>query len=238
LFGENHNYLGIDKSHKYIYYSPKSTFAFLDSFCLEFDKKISEKGCISIYIEIENGTLIKEEIIESPENIENKIIDFIYDDYFVPISRKPERLLIDLEYEKNSLNGLNEKKITENIYYYSKEYIKLAKKLVDDNKKYYAIPIYFTCAKFEDLDIKKFKFKKNDNEIIDFIKFKILSKEEWKLWNLCSTITNNAIHKNNYDFENFEGWWISENEIEIIIKIIEVFFNTLIKYNKYKTLEK
>ncbi len=336
-FKENHNYLGIDESKQYIYHCPKSTFAFSNSFCVEFDKKIDENKCISTYIEIENGVLKKQEIIEKLEKIENKIIDFIsykfdfneskniflnsksfsndfniriekkikeifnleifsnlgkdpskrihdvieiikfnikksdfvnalrslrilrnsildfiYDDYFIPISSELDLLLSRLECEKN--NNINipdesnktiekeiEEKIKKNIkkiYLSSKEYIKLAIKLVDEKQKYFSLPIYFMDTKFEDLDIENFKFQKKDSEIIDFIKNKILSKEEWKVWDLCSAITNNAIHKNNYDLENFEGWWIHKKEIEIILKIIETFFNALIKYNEYKMLDK
>ncbi len=329
-FGESYNCLGIDESNQYIYHCPKLTFAFSNTFCLEFDKKISEKKYISTYIEIENGILIKEEIIEILEKIENKIIDFIsykfsfneskniflnskflnnnfdievekkikeifkmeiflksskdsskrindvieiikfnikksdfvsalrssrtlrncimefiYDDYFMPISLELQLLLGDLKYAKETLNGLNEKeieekikKIIEKIYYPSKIYISLAKKLVNDRQNYYAIPTYFSSTKFEDLNIKIFEFKKSEIEIIDFIKNKILSNEDCKLWDLCSAITNNAIHKNNYDFENFDGWWINKNEIEIITNIIEIFLNVLIKYNKYKILDK
>ncbi len=331
-FGEHFNCLGIDKSNEYIYYSPKSTFAFSTSFCMDFDKKLNEKKYISIYIEIENGVLKKEEILDSSENIKSKIIDFIsykfdfneskhiflnsksfnndfnfevdnkikeifeleiflesskdtskrindvieiikfnikqsdfvnalrslrtlrnsiiefiYDDYFVPISIKLQSLLNDLERKKIFLNESNkldetiEKEIKEKIekiYNDSKMYISLAEKLVSENKEYYALPIYFSCIKFEDLNIENFEFKKPDIKIINFIKNKILSNEEIELWDLCSAITNNAIHKNNFDFENFEGWWIHKNEIEIILKIMDIFLNTLIKYNEYKILNK
>ena len=333
-FGEDYNCLGIDDSNEYIYQSPRETSAFSDFFCIKFHEKINEKKHISIYIEIENGVLKKEEIIESSENIENKIIDFIsykfdlnkskniflnyksfnnnfnievekkikeifkleiflesgkdaskrindvieiikfnikksdfvnalrslrilrnsiidfiYDDYFIPISWKLESLLKHLEFKKeykeSYLDKSSEeeieieiKKHIDKIYIDSNKHIVLAENLVNERKKYYDIPIYFQLTKFEDLDIKNFEFKKPDNRIIKFIENKILSNEEWKLWNLCSGITNNAIHKNNYDFENFEGWWIYKNEIEMVIKIIEIFLNTLIKYNEYKMLDK
>jgi hypothetical protein len=181
--------------------------------------------------------------------LRNSIIDFIYDDYFIPISWKLESLLKHLEFKKeykeSYLDKSSEeeieieiKKHIDKIYIDSNKHIALAENLVNERKKYYDIPIYFQLTKFEDLDIKNFEFKKPDNRIIKFIENKILSNEEWKLWNLCSGITNNAIHKNNYDFENFEGWWIYKNEIEMVIKIIEIFLNTLIKYNEYKMLDK
>jgi hypothetical protein len=242
---------------------------------MDFDKKLNEKKYISIYIEIENGVLKKEEILDSSENIKSKIIDFIsykfdfneskhiflnsksfnndfnfevdnkikeifeleiflesskdtskrindvieiikfnikqsdfvnalrslrtlrnsiiefiYDDYFVPISIKLQSLLNDLERKKIFLNESNkldetiEKEIKEKIekiYNDSKMYISLAEKLVSENKEYYALPIYFSCIKFEDLNIENFEFKKPDIKIINFIKNKILSNEEIEL---------------------------------------------------------
>jgi hypothetical protein len=76
-FNHNSELLGIDDTNQYIYYNPRLCEGFSNSFSTKFMNFEDNKKIISSYIEIINGDLIKEEIIEISENIEDKLINFI-----------------------------------------------------------------------------------------------------------------------------------------------------------------
>ncbi|RUO86685.1 hypothetical protein [Spiroplasma endosymbiont of Megaselia nigra] len=104
----------------------------------------------------------------------------------------------------------------------------------EELESYHSIPVYFFQHNFASLDIENLKSKKIDaKSIIEWIKLNIFDQDIENIlkFEKANILTNNSVHKNHYDKEGFKGWYINENELDILYKTLQIYmeilFNTL-----------
>lgn len=115
----------------------------------------------------------------------------------------------------------------------NKEIKTLEYKLIDEKKEYYKHPIYFGEETFQTLTSEKFStINIESNKIINYIKKKILTNEEINSFKTANLITNNSVHKNNYDRESFQSWYLNNNELDILLDTLKTYINIFIKFRE------
>ncbi|MCL8210000.1 hypothetical protein [Spiroplasma attinicola] len=151
----------------------------------------------------------------------------------------------EIEETKNIIKS-NEQKLNKIINWYkqfketkiSDDY-QIAKILINERKEYYKQSIYFFQETFQTLTKDKFSDLYIENyRIINYIEKKILNKNEIVSFKTANLLTNTSVHKNNYDRESFEDWYLDTNELEILKETLKIYLNVFIKFqnniNSYK----
>lgn len=172
-------------------------------------------------------------------SIKNHIYDFIFDDFFIQ----------KIESAKNIFDKFNEntestsEEILQKIIHDSciekeiKNILKIfGKDIVSWHREYYKRPIYFFEMKFNDIKKNMFSISLNKKNklVTDFLENKIVSKDFMGELAIANLLVNSSIHKNNYDTEHFESWYINENELKILTKTLKIFMDILYKYFEFK----
>lgn len=140
--------------------------------------------------------------------------------------------------------------ILESMYFNKKDFLlngefnlDIINSIIDDGNKYSSIPIYFYKYTFNELTINLLKtnshYLSNEKKVAEFIHDKILKKNK-KLcldFKKANLLTNNAVHKNNYDSQDYEKTFDEEiytNEIDILEKTIKTYIEIYIEFKKYQ----
>ncbi len=153
-------------------------------------------------------------------------------------NEKSVYIMNQIKETENSIK-INEQKLNKIISWYkqfinindTKDDYKIAQSLINERKEYYKQSIYFFEETFENLTKDKFSKCKVDNKkIINFIEKKILSKKEIINFKTANLLTNNSIHKNNYDRESYQEWYLNNNELNILKRTLEIYLNIFIKF--------
>ena len=103
--------------------------------------------------------------------------------------------------------------------------------LINERKEYYKQSIYFFQEIFENLTEDKFStYQVENSKIIKFIENKILCEDKLISFKTANLLTNNSVHKNNYDRESYEGWYLNNNELNILKETLKIYLNIFIKF--------
>lgn len=115
--------------------------------------------------------------------------------------------------------------------------------IIVDGNKYSSIPIYFYKYTFNELTVNLLKtnthYLSNEKKVAKFIFDKILNKNK-KLcldFKKANLLVNNAVHKNNYDSQDYEKTFDEEiytNEIDILENTIKTYIEIYIEFKKYQ----
>lgn len=105
--------------------------------------------------------------------------------------------------------------------------LKIYQNIMKEYESYYKIPIYYNKKNFNSLDLNKLKnYRINEEKILNYINCEIFNNEEKrKNFKKANALTNNSVHKNNYDKEGFEDWFLGVNEIHILKETLKIYVN-------------
>ncbi|MCL8210008.1 hypothetical protein [Spiroplasma attinicola] len=180
-------------------------------------------------------------------SIRNLIFSHIYEEIFLPIYSSLRIVNEELLWRKKRLNQSQdakiiikfyEKKLNRIINWY-KQYkptkglnnYKIAEFLINEREEYYKKLIYFSEESFENLTEEKFStYQVENSKIIKFIENKILNEDELISFKTANLLTNNSVHKNNYNRVSYQGWYLKNNELNILKRTLEVYLNIFIKF--------
>ena len=193
-------------------------------------------------------------------SIRNLIFSYINEEIFLPIYLDLGIINEELLWRKESLNQLqkdqesnyikkqiaenenviktNEGKLNKIINWYKQfkptkilDDYEIAKILINERKEYYKQSIYFFQEIFENLTEDKFStYQVENSKIIKFIENKILCEDKLISFKTANLLTNNSVHKNNYDRESYEGWYLNNNELNILKETLKIYLNIFIKF--------
>lgn len=164
-------------------------------------------------------------------SIKSCIYDFIFDDFFV------NKIPYFSQNKTISDDEFTEMQNNEKISKESREILKkLEHLMVNKHNEYYKLPIYFSQIKFDYLKEEMFSNNLNwkNSLVTKFIELNIVSEKFMSKLKIANLLVNNAVHKNNYDAEHYEGWYINKKELEILTKTLEIFMEVLYKYIEFK----
>ncbi|MCL6428656.1 hypothetical protein LT335_00195 [Spiroplasma sp. JKS002669] len=144
----------------------------------------------------------------------------------------------EIKKTENIINN-NEQKLNKIINWYKqfkkindiKDDYEIVQSLINERKEYYKQSIYFFEESFENLTEEKFSpYQVENSKIIKFIENKVLNKDELISFKTANLLTNNSVHKNNYDRENYDGWYLNNNELNILKETLKIYLNIFIKF--------
>ncbi|MCL8210951.1 hypothetical protein LT336_00695 [Spiroplasma sp. JKS002671] len=144
----------------------------------------------------------------------------------------------EIKKTENIINN-NEQKLNKIINWYKqfkkindiKDDYEIAQSLINERKEYYKQSIYFFQEIFENLTEEKFSpYQVENSKIINFIENKILNEDELISFKTANLLTNNSVHKNNYDRESYEGWYLNSHELNILKETLKIYLNIFIKF--------
>lgn len=158
-------------------------------------------------------TLNKDHIDEKINTISKQLIDILESMYF-----NKKDFLINGEFNLDFINGI-----------------------IDDGAKYSCKPIYFHEYTFNELTIDLLQtnshYLSNEKKVANFIFDKLLENDE-KLYldfRKANLLANNAVHKTNYDSQDYEKTFDQEiyiNEIDILENTIKTYIKIYTEFEK------